>query len=55
MFVSSILSFSIMAWITVNAQIANMTGSFRHTKLPVSVDQCDYDFDMGRYANSTAE
>lgn len=55
MFVSSIISFSIMAWIAVSAQIANLTGTFRHTKLPVSVDQCDYDFDMSLYANSTAE
>jgi len=55
MFISSILSFGIMAWIAVNAQIANVTGSFRHTKLPVSVEHCDYDFDMNRYLNSTAE
>ncbi|KAM8705533.1 hypothetical protein ACLKA7_009914 [Drosophila subpalustris] len=55
MFISSIFSFAIMAWIAVNAQIANVTGSFRHTKLPVSVENCDYDFDMNRYLNSTAE
>lgn len=55
MFFSSIISFTIMAWIAVNAQIANVTGSFRHTKLPVSVENCDYDFDMNRYLNSTAE
>ncbi|KAH8293445.1 hypothetical protein KR054_000584, partial [Drosophila jambulina] len=54
-FVGSIASFMTMAWIAVNAQIANITGSFRHTKLPVSVEQCDYDFDMSRYLNSTAE
>lgn len=55
MFFSSIISFTIMAWIAVNAQIANVTGSFRHTKLPVSVENCDYDFDMNRYLNATAE
>ncbi|KAH8404261.1 hypothetical protein KR215_002695 [Drosophila sulfurigaster] len=55
MFFSSIISFSIMAWIAVNAQIANVTGTFRHTKLPVSVEQCDYEFDMNRYLNSTSE
>ncbi|KRF83045.1 sodium-coupled monocarboxylate transporter 1 isoform X3 [Drosophila virilis] len=55
MFLSSVLSFAIMAWITVNAQIANVSGSFRHTKLPVSVEHCDYEFDMNRYLNSTAE
>ncbi|XP_064554485.1 sodium-coupled monocarboxylate transporter 2-like isoform X3 [Drosophila montana] len=55
MFLSSVLSFAVMAWITVNAQIANVSGSFRHTKLPVSVEHCDYEFDMSRYLNSTAE
>ncbi|XP_070142746.1 sodium-coupled monocarboxylate transporter 1 isoform X5 [Drosophila kikkawai] len=54
-FLGSIASFMTMAWIAVNAQIANITGSFRHTKLPVSVEQCDYEFDMSRYLNSTAE
>ncbi|XP_068156265.1 sodium-coupled monocarboxylate transporter 1-like isoform X2 [Drosophila tropicalis] len=54
-FVGSILSFATMAWIAVNAQIANVSGSFRHTKLPVSVEQCEYEFDMNRYLNSTAE
>uniref|UniRef100_A0A6P4FDB0 Sodium-coupled monocarboxylate transporter 1 isoform X4 n=1 Tax=Drosophila rhopaloa TaxID=1041015 RepID=A0A6P4FDB0_DRORH len=54
-FVGSIASFLTMAWIAVNAQIANITGSFRHTKLPVSVENCDYDFDKSRYLNSTSE
>nr|XP_036675382.1 sodium-coupled monocarboxylate transporter 1 isoform X3 [Drosophila suzukii] len=54
-FVGSICSFATMAWIAVNAQIANITGSFRHTKLPVSVENCEYDFDMSRYLNSTSE
>ncbi|XP_032576938.1 sodium-coupled monocarboxylate transporter 1 isoform X4 [Drosophila sechellia] len=54
-FIGSIASFLTMAWIAVNAQIANITGSFRHTKLPVSVEKCDYDFDMNRYLNSTSE
>ncbi|KAH8294607.1 hypothetical protein KR018_000247 [Drosophila ironensis] len=54
-FVGSVISFFTMAWIAVNAQIANLTGSFRHTKLPVSVDQCDYEFDMSLYLNSTSE
>ncbi|XP_017079738.2 sodium-coupled monocarboxylate transporter 1 isoform X3 [Drosophila eugracilis] len=55
MFVGSIASFLTTAWIAVNAQIANITGSFRHTKLPVSVENCDYEFDMTRYLNSTSE
>ncbi|XP_017868992.1 PREDICTED: sodium-coupled monocarboxylate transporter 2-like, partial [Drosophila arizonae] len=55
MFLSSIVSFAIMAWIVVNAQIDNLTGSFRHKKLPVSVENCTYDFDMNRYLNSTSE
>ncbi|XP_017848102.1 sodium-coupled monocarboxylate transporter 1 isoform X3 [Drosophila busckii] len=55
MFVSSIAAFGIMAWIAVNAQIGIVTGSIQHTKLPVSVEQCDYDFDISRYLNSTAE
>ncbi|XP_043064899.1 sodium-coupled monocarboxylate transporter 2 isoform X5 [Drosophila ficusphila] len=54
-FVGSIVSFLTMAWIAVNAQINNITGSFRHTKLPVSVENCEYEFDMGRYLNSTAD
>ncbi|XP_030373604.1 sodium-coupled monocarboxylate transporter 2-like [Scaptodrosophila lebanonensis] len=54
-FVGSIASFLTMAWICVNAQIANVTGSFRHTKLPVSVENCSYEFDMGRYLNSSIE
>ncbi|XP_075145582.1 kin of rumpel isoform X4 [Haematobia irritans] len=51
----SIASFLCMAWICINAQIANVTGTFRHTKLPVSVEGCDYEFDMTKYLNSTAE
>ncbi|XP_073839639.1 sodium-coupled monocarboxylate transporter 1-like isoform X3 [Musca autumnalis] len=51
----SICSFLSMAWICVNAQIANVTGSFRHPKLPVSVEGCDYDFDMSKYLNSSSE
>ncbi|XP_017101988.3 sodium-coupled monocarboxylate transporter 2 [Drosophila bipectinata] len=54
-FAGSIISFLTMAWIAVNAQIANITGTFQHTKLPVSVENCEYDFDMSRYLNSTAE
>ncbi|KAH8313511.1 hypothetical protein KR067_007409 [Drosophila pandora] len=54
-FTGSVISFFTMAWIAVNAQIANITGTFQHTKLPVSVENCEYDFDMSRYANSTAE
>ncbi|XP_026848255.1 sodium-coupled monocarboxylate transporter 1 isoform X4 [Drosophila persimilis] len=54
-FVGSICAFLTMAWIAVNAQIANVTGSFRHKKLPVSVGNCDYEFDMNRYLNSTSE
>ncbi|XP_023176121.2 sodium-coupled monocarboxylate transporter 1 isoform X2 [Drosophila hydei] len=55
MFMSSIVSFAIMAWVAVNAQIANVTGSFRHAQLPVSVENCTYDFDKTRYLNSTVE
>ncbi|XP_013106008.2 sodium-coupled monocarboxylate transporter 1 isoform X5 [Stomoxys calcitrans] len=51
----SIVSFLCMAWICINAQIANVTGAFRHSKLPVSVEGCDYEFDMTKYLNSTSE
>ncbi|KAH8382225.1 hypothetical protein KR009_002458, partial [Drosophila setifemur] len=54
-FVGSVASFVTMAWIAVNAQIANITGTFQHTKLPVSVENCYYEFDMSRYLNSTSE
>ncbi|XP_022209741.2 sodium-coupled monocarboxylate transporter 1 isoform X3 [Drosophila obscura] len=54
-FVGSVCAFLTMAWIAVNAQVANVTGTFRHTKLPVSVENCDYEFDMNRYLNSTLE
>ncbi|CAD6991895.1 unnamed protein product [Ceratitis capitata] len=51
----SITAVITMTWICVNAQVANVTGTFRHTKLPVSVEGCDYEFDIGRYLNSTKE
>ncbi|XP_058984481.1 sodium-coupled monocarboxylate transporter 1 isoform X4 [Musca domestica] len=51
----SICSFLTMAWICINAQIANVTGTFRHPKLPVAVDGCNYDFDMSKYLNTTSE
>ncbi|KAI8129726.1 Sodium-coupled monocarboxylate transporter 1 [Lucilia cuprina] len=39
----SIVAFLSMAWICINAQIANVTGTFRHPKLPISIEGCDYD------------
>ncbi|XP_046805041.1 sodium-coupled monocarboxylate transporter 1 [Lucilia cuprina] len=51
----SIVAFLSMAWICINAQIANVTGTFRHPKLPISIEGCDYEFDMTKYLNSTSE
>ncbi|XP_065361495.1 sodium-coupled monocarboxylate transporter 1 isoform X4 [Calliphora vicina] len=52
---ASIVSFLSMSWICINAQIASITGLFRHTKLPISIEGCDYEFDMTKYLNSTSE
>ncbi|XP_037954460.1 sodium-coupled monocarboxylate transporter 1 isoform X3 [Teleopsis dalmanni] len=49
----SIISVLTMTWICVNAQIANVTGTFRQPKLPVSIESCDYNFNSSRYINST--
>ncbi|KAH8246828.1 hypothetical protein KR032_000926, partial [Drosophila birchii] len=43
--VGSLVSFLALAWICINAQLAQMNGEIRHPKLPVSVDGCDYAFD----------
>ncbi|XP_049305341.1 sodium-coupled monocarboxylate transporter 1-like isoform X2 [Bactrocera dorsalis] len=54
-FVGSLVAVISMAWICIKAQMAIVTGSFRHTKLPVSVEGCDYEYDNSRYLNSTNE
>ncbi|XP_011176580.2 sodium-coupled monocarboxylate transporter 1 isoform X3 [Zeugodacus cucurbitae] len=53
--VGSITAVLSMAYICISAQVAIVTGSFRHTKLLVSVEECDYEYDMNRYLNSTNE
>lgn len=49
------MSFLTMTWICFNAQMATVTGTFRHTKLPVSIDGCDYEFNHAGFNNSTLE
>nr|XP_036675385.1 sodium-coupled monocarboxylate transporter 1 isoform X6 [Drosophila suzukii] len=41
----SLVSFLVLSWICVKAQLAQMNGEIRYPKLPVSVDGCDYAFD----------
>lgn len=41
----SVVSFLVLSWICIKAQLAQMHGEIRYPKLPVSVDGCDYDFD----------
>ncbi|XP_043064898.1 sodium-coupled monocarboxylate transporter 1 isoform X4 [Drosophila ficusphila] len=43
--VGSLVSFFVLAWICIKAQLGQMSGEIRYPKLPVSVDGCDYDFD----------
>ncbi|XP_033165305.1 sodium-coupled monocarboxylate transporter 1 isoform X4 [Drosophila mauritiana] len=41
----SVVSFLVLSWICIKAQLGQMHGEIRYPKLPVSVDGCDYDFD----------
>ncbi|XP_041565103.1 sodium-coupled monocarboxylate transporter 1-like isoform X5 [Drosophila elegans] len=43
--IGSLVSFLVVAWICVKAQLAQMNGEIRYPKLPVSVDGCDYAYD----------
>ncbi|XP_017855882.1 PREDICTED: sodium-coupled monocarboxylate transporter 1 isoform X1 [Drosophila arizonae] len=41
----SLVSFVVLGWICVKAQLAQMQGEIRYPKMPVSVSGCDYAFD----------
>uniref|UniRef100_A0A6P4FGM2 Sodium-coupled monocarboxylate transporter 1 isoform X3 n=1 Tax=Drosophila rhopaloa TaxID=1041015 RepID=A0A6P4FGM2_DRORH len=43
--VGSLVSFLVLTWICVKAQLGQMNGEIRYSKLPVSVDGCDYAYD----------
>ncbi|EDW34022.1 GL21802 [Drosophila persimilis] len=43
--VGSLVSFLVLAWICINAQLGQMNGEIRYPKMPVSVEGCDYSFD----------
>ncbi|XP_003736693.3 sodium-coupled monocarboxylate transporter 1 isoform X3 [Drosophila pseudoobscura] len=43
--VGSLVSFLVLAWICINAQLGQMNGEIRYPKMPVSVEGCDYTFD----------
>ncbi|XP_032593224.1 sodium-coupled monocarboxylate transporter 1 isoform X1 [Drosophila grimshawi] len=41
----SLVSFVVLAWICINAQLLQMRGEIRYPKRPVSVSGCDFDYD----------
>lgn len=41
----SLVSFVVLSWICIKAQLALMQGEIRYPKMPVSVSGCDYAYD----------